>query len=285
MVGIAAEGSDTLQDVPGAAFYEPIDDPVAGGRQSQGRYRATAQTAGPWDAALQHAGPPTALLARAVERLETGPPRPLVARLAADIMAPLPVDEVVVRARVVRPGRRVAWCTAELSAAASPDVPLVRAHAWVLRREAAALELPETPVEAAPAPGVPTSRPPGWNPGYLDAVAWRLVEGAFDRPGAATVWTRLLVDLLPGEQPSGVQRVAAVADSGSGISAVATPAAMFFLNTDVTIHLVREPVGADIWMSARTTLDPAGVGLARTRLGDAEGALGSAAQTLFVAPR
>ncbi len=271
--------------MPGAVFYEPVDDPATGGAQSQGRYRATAHTAGPWDPALQHAGPPTALLARAVERLETGPPRPLVARLATDLMAPVPVDDLTVRARVVRPGRRVAWCAAELSAAAAPDVPLVRLHAWVLRREASALDLPATPVEAPPAAGVPTPRPPSWNPGYLDAVGWRVVDGAFDRAGAATVWTRLLVDVVAGEQPSGVQRVAAVADSGSGISAMADPARLLFLNTDVTIHLVREPVGADIWMSARTTLDPAGIGLAHTRLGDAAGALGSAAQTLFVSPR
>ena len=40
------------------AFYEPL-----GG----GRFRSTGHTAGPWDVRSQHAGPPAALLGRALE--------------------------------------------------------------------------------------------------------------------------------------------------------------------------------------------------------------------------
>ncbi len=266
------------------AFYEPVDDPAEGTTSSAGRYRATAHTAGPWDPALQHGGPPTALLARAIERLAAGPRRPLLTRLSAEILAPVPVADLVVRARVVRPGRRVAWCTADLATAAEPDTPLVHLHAWVMRREDD-LAVPRTPTDPAPPPGTPAPRPEGWDPGYLDAVEWRTVAGGFGQPGPATVWTQLRVDLLAGEAPSGVQRVCAVADSGSGISALDAPARLVFVNTDLTIHLVREPDGPAVWMASTTTLDPAGIGLARTTLGDARGELGTAAQTLFVAPR
>ena len=41
------------------AFYEPDGD----------RYRATELTRGPWDPGAQHAGPPSALLGREIERL------------------------------------------------------------------------------------------------------------------------------------------------------------------------------------------------------------------------
>lgn len=268
-----------------SAFYLPLTESAAGAATQVGRYRSTVHTAGPWDRGLQHAGPPTALLVRAVERLGAGPLRPLVARATTEILAPVPVADVAVSARVVRAGRRVAWCTASLAAADEPDVPLLRLAAWVLRRTDDPMTTPHTPVEPAPGPGQPMGRPDGWSPGYLDAVQWRFVAGDFGRPGPSTVWTRLSVDLVAGEPPSPVQRVAAVADSGSGISAVADPRRLLFVNTELSVHLVREPVGEAVWLHAETTLDPHGVGLARTTLGDREGALGAAAQTLFVEPR
>lgn len=268
-----------------SAFYLPLTESAAGAATQAGRFRSTGHTAGPWDGALQHAGPPTALLVRAVERLGAGPRRRLVCRATAEILGPVPVADLAVSARVVRAGGRVAWCTASLASADEPDVPLMRLAAWVLRRTGDPLPIPHTPTEPAPGPGQPMGRPDGWSPGYLDAVQWRFVAGDFGRPGSSTVWTHLSVDLVDGEAPSPVQRVAAVADSGSGISAVADPRRLLFVNTELSLHLVREPVGEQVWMHAETTLDPHGVGLARTTLGDQEGALGVAAQTLFVEPR
>jgi hypothetical protein len=206
-------------------------------------------------------------------------------RFTAEILAPVPVDDVVVTARVERPGRRVAWCSAALAAAGDPDTPLVRLYAWVMRRTDAPLPVPHTPVEPPPAPGTPMARPEGWREGYLDAVTWRFVSGELGRPGPATVWTHLDVGLVDGEVPNGVQRVAAVADSGSGVSSVADPRELLFVNTDLSVHLVREPEGEQVWISAQTTLDPAGTGMARTTLGDRRGSLGAATQALFVQPR
>ena len=60
-----------------AALYEPTDD----------GYVATALTIGPWDAGLQHAGPPAALLLREVERA-SGIEGGQTVRLAYDILAP-----------------------------------------------------------------------------------------------------------------------------------------------------------------------------------------------------
>ena len=79
--------------------------------------------------------------------------------------------------------------------------------------------------------------------------------------------------------------MAIVADAGSGISALADPSEMVFVNTEVTIHLHREPDGEAVWMAAETTLDPHGIGYTHTRLGGTRGAVGAADQTLFVEPR
>lgn len=266
-------------------FYERVEETDAGGLEVHGRFRSTHHTVGPWDRRHQHAGPPTALLVRALERLGAGPESPLPARVTVEILAPVPVSDLLVRARVDRPGRKVAWCTGEISPADEPDRPVVRLQAWLLRRTPEPLDLPATEPTEPPPAGVPVGRPEGWGEGYLDAVAWQVVDGGFTRPGPATVWTALRVDVVGGEEPSGVQRLAAVADSGSGISALGDPRSLLFVNTDLTLHLSREPQGEHIWMSARTTLDPHGIGVARTTLGDRTGAAGTSAQMLFVAPR
>ena len=88
------------------AFYEPLGD---------GRFRSTAHTGGPWDPRVQHAGPPAALLGRALERCA---PRDgfVLARLTFEILGPVPVAEVEVAAAVVRPGRSVELLEGELRA-------------------------------------------------------------------------------------------------------------------------------------------------------------------------
>src|SRR6185503_18842904 len=98
-----ADRRDALQDAPPGAgalavsFYEPLGDE---------RFAATPYTRGPWDPAFQHAGPPAALLGRALERCE---PRDgfVIARTTFEILRPVPVADVAVTARVVRPGRSV----------------------------------------------------------------------------------------------------------------------------------------------------------------------------------
>src|SRR5215470_6150479 len=56
--------SEDLKVMEPKAFYLLIGD---------GRFESTPATAGPWSADSQHGGPPSALLARAFERLEPDP--------------------------------------------------------------------------------------------------------------------------------------------------------------------------------------------------------------------
>ena len=79
------------------------------------RFRATELTRGPWDPGLQHAGPPAALLGRAVER--HGDRSGLqVARITFDIVRPLPIAELQVTTRLLRGGRSVELVEATLRA-------------------------------------------------------------------------------------------------------------------------------------------------------------------------
>jgi Thioesterase-like superfamily len=255
------------------AFFIPGGD---------GRWRPTRHVAGPWDPASQHAGPPAALLARELERCE---PREdmTIGRLTCEILGAVPVDaELEVAARVVRPGRSVELLEAELSAGGRPTM---RASAWRLLRSAASAGAAVGP----PPPALPDTEatiPAGWNPGgYLAAVEWRFARGDWGVPGPAAAWTRLRVGLVDGEEPSPLQRVLAIADSGNGVSAELDFGHWQFINTDLTVHLHRLPAGEWVCLDARTVIDPAGVGLATSTISDAEGVIGRGLQSLYVAPR
>jgi hypothetical protein len=254
------------------AFFLPLADD---------HWRATGHTVGPWDERFQHGGPPSALLGRAVERTE---PRDdcIVARVSVEILGPIPVGELALRSRVARPGRSVELVEAVLSAAGR-DV--ARAAAWrVLRTPSSAV-----PSRHAAAPALPEAALDhvggAWIDGYLSAVEWRFAAGRFDGPGPAAAWTRLRHPLVPDEEPSPLQRVLAVADSGNGISGELDLRQWHFINPELTVHLHREAVGEWICLDAQTTISPGGAGLATSVLSDLHGPVGVGAQSLLVAPR
>jgi hypothetical protein len=243
------------------------------------RYEATEHTSGPWDPRLQHAGPPAALLARALERCE---PRPemLLSRITCEILHAVPVGEVTVSARVARPGRSVELLEASLEANGRE---VVRASAWrVLRTQADAVP---AAYEPPPLPAEDTPLPERFAAPYLRAVEWRMVHGGFVEPGPAAAWTRLRVSVVEGEEPSGLERLMAVADSGNGLSSVLDWTDTWFINPELTVHVEREPRGEWICLDAATSISQGGAGLAQSTLSDADGAVARGAQTLYVAPR
>ena len=253
------------------AFFVPLGDD---------RWRATVHTTGPWDPAFQHGGPPSALLGRAVERCGARDDM-VVGRMTVEILGAIPVGELVLSARVARPGRSVQLVEAVLSAGGR-DV--ARASAWqVLRTTESVAPRDPSPPPLPATEGLEVA-PQGWVDGYLSAVEWRFAAGVFGEPGAATVWTRLRHPLVPDEEPSPLTRVLAVADSGNGVSSE-LDMSWYFINPELTVHLHREAVGEWVCLDARTTISPGGAGLATSVLSDQQGPVGVGAQSLLVAPR
>ncbi len=120
--------------------------------------------------------------------------------------------------------------------------------------------------------------------GYDDLVEIRVVSGKlFDGPTSA--WFRLRHPLVEGETPSPYQTVAVAADSGNGISAVLDFDRYIFINSDLTINLLRPPQGRWVCLDARTHFGDTGSGLAESALYDEQGLVGRATQSLVMRPR
>jgi len=254
------------------SFYVPLGD---------GSWRATPHTAGPWDSRSQHGGPPSALLGRAMERCQ---PRAdmMVARFTCEILRAIPVGDINVQARLARPGRNVEL----LEATASADgVEVARAVAWRVHRTGSPAVPSRLPSPPALPDGSPTRPPTGWSDGYLSAIEWREARGSFSAPGPATLWTRMRYPLVPDEEPTPLERVLTVADSGSGVSWELDMNRWLFINPELTVHWHREAAGEWICLDAQTAVSPGGAGLATSAVSDQEGPVGIAAQSLLITPR
>lgn len=207
--------------------------------------------------------------------------------MTVEILGPVPVGELSLRSRVVRPGRSVELLEAELL---DGSRAVLRAAGWRVRSDS--LQLPGTASSSRTAeatvpelPGTESPMPPGWSGGYLQAMEWRVTSGGWSELGPATVWGRMRHPLVPGEEPSGWQRVMIVADSGNGVSNVLPIGEWLFINPELTVHFAAVPEGEWVCLDARTRIDPAGFGLSVSRLFDRSGLVAHGAQSLYVARR
>jgi hypothetical protein len=245
--------------------------------------RPTPYARGPWSPNAMHGGAPAALLAGLVERHDPGPAA-FVARLTIDLLRPVPLAPLDVVVRTTRPGRKVQWIEAALLA---DGVEVVRANALRLRTD----DLLDLPLPPAPGPQLP---PPEVSPafeiqfraaadiGFWASMELRQAAGSWDEPGNGSVWFRLRIPIIAGETPSPLQRVAAAADFGNGVSAALPRGEYLFINPDLSIHLHRPALGEWVALDAATRAEPVGVGLAQSTLHDQRGPIGTALQALLV---
>jgi hypothetical protein len=203
--------------------------------------------------------------------------------MTVEILGPVPVAELSVTAGIERPGRSVELLGAELSAGGRP---VARARAWRhVRSDTSAVAVDVNEPLPPPEAGEPMHRPESWGTGYLDAMEWSALKGHLGKPGPATVWARQRVDLVSGERPTGLQRLFVVADSGNGVSSRMDPLEWLFINSELTVHLYREPVGEWIALDAATAIGPDGSGAAFSVLHDERGPVGRGAQALLIRPQ
>jgi hypothetical protein len=242
---------------------------------------------GPWDVNAQHGGGAAAILGRAIERFE--PEGGLaVARITVELLRPVPMTPLTIATRMRRPGKRVQLVEASLRA---DGVEVVQATALRVQPVVTEVESPlDPPDRPPPDPAslgaldrlIAQERPKN----FSDAFELRLAAGTpFGTPGPATMWFRLRVPVVAGEEPSPLMRVLVVSDFGNGISGVLDYERFVFINPDLTVYLRRPPVGEWVALDAATWLQPGGAAFAEGALYDEQGRVGRAVQALYVAAR
>jgi len=241
---------------------------------------------GPWSPHAQHGGAPSALLAGLLERFAPGP-ADFTARLNLELMRVVPITPLRVERTVIRPGRKIQIVQGSLF---DGDVEVVRATALRLRTVGARFGdiVASDRADPLPPPGEPGPLPlrlvVDGSTGFWDAIEVNTVipPGSDDRH--AVIWFRLRKPVIAGEVPSPLQRVAAVADFGNGISMTGLRR-YTFINPDLTIVLHRLPVGEWVALDARSFPEDAGIGLAESELSDERGRIGRALQTIILDER
>ena len=252
------------------AFYVPDGD----------RYVATEHTRGPWSPKHQHGGPPAALIAHAAE---ASAPEFTIARITVDFLRPVPIDRLGVRVEVLRAGAKVQRLLGTLL---HGETSVAHAVLTLVRPTGVAVPSPRSaavllPPELAQPFRFPFFREPL---GYHTAMESRLALGHFGR-GRVAIWMRQRVALIAGAAPSPLERVLVAADSGSGVSAAIEHASHTAINFDLTVALHRPLEGEWVGLDSVSTYEPAGLGLADTRLVDVRGTIGRALQGLVIERR
>jgi hypothetical protein len=256
-----------LSELPEAVFHRDGD-----------RFVPTELARGPWDPNAQHGGPSGALLARLLEQHDVAPPAHVV-RMTIELMRPVPMQPIELRARTLRPGKKVQLVEASVLAG---DTEVVRATALRIRH--ADVEFADAPDDRlTPGPGRLRERFENLGPlNFGFAMEMSAARGEVGVPGPAAVWFRLAVPVVAGEETTPLMRVAAAADFGNGISGAASWDEHLFINPDLTIYVHRLPVGKWIGLDAVTWPTHEGVGVADAALYDERGRIGRSVQALLL---
>lgn len=254
-------------------------------------FEPTRFAIGPWDDRLQHGGPVSALLARAMDRLET-PTDGRLARLTFEIMRPVAMAPVSVRARVARPGRRVTLVESEMlqTGPAGEDVVVAMARAWRIATSdtVAARHVPIDALEPIVDAELTDPRkqvPAVLDRGFVGGLEW-VLRNEIGRAGTpTTAWARPRFHLVADEPTTALERFVMVADSANGVGMRVDPTRWTFMNTDLSIHLHAAPRGEWVGLVAESTIGADGVGTGAATLHDEHGPVGRLAQVLLVEAR
>ncbi|WP_212753783.1 thioesterase family protein [Nakamurella aerolata] len=283
---VAAGGAVAAGDAVGAgdassqlAYYRQVSESSADGVLTAS-YQPTAVTEGAWASHEQHMAPASGLLAAVVERC-SGRDDLITSRLSFDILGVIHRRPFDVTARVVRPGRTIELVQAEMT---SQGRTLVRVNAWrLVRSDTADLAGDDFPALPGPDEGGPWTGADYWGGGFINSLELRTLPGW--RPGRGRAWIRSDHPLIEGVAVSPLANLIRMTDSANGMAVRADPRELLFPNTDLTVHVFREPSGEWLGLDVSVTFGPSGIGLTSSVLHDVDGPFGTAAQSLTLRRR
>ncbi len=245
-------------------------------------FHGTGYTRGPWDLNSCHAGPPTGLMVRALERLVSDK---ALTRMSIEISRPIPMGGFRIETELRKQGRAVTLSTARI---VDDERTYAECSAMHLREidlpaKSAPFELPDFEA-SVPGPHPITETLHG-DQAFPSSIEVRYDPSASIGVGGYTViWMRNLVPLLESEEPSGLQRICPLADSGNGNSYNEYLDRVLFVNPDLLLSIHRQPEGE--WFGAKTVSHwgDNGIGCSDAELFDSKGPVGRATQNLLLDP-
>ena len=224
---------------------------------------------GPWSDSMQHGRLFSGLGARAAEQDAAGSGLQVV-RVTTELFRAAPMQPLSLRLRRVRDGRRIRLVSVEIDCAGR-TVGLV--HALLL-------------ATGQPSPGRFWTTP-DWQvppPEELERFEfknghdpWDLRYLPADVGGRRRAWLRDVRPLVGDEVPSPIVRVASVADFASPLSSFTDTDDVEYINTDITLHVVRPPTDSWIGFDVRGRAAAGGLAVGHVDLFDREGPVGFSA--------
>jgi acyl-CoA thioesterase len=238
-----------------------------------------------WGPNVLHGGPVAALVARAAEQALPDPAlQP--ARLTVDLFRAVPRSPLTTSAELIREGRRIVVARVSVL---SDDVEVTRGQILFLRPTESATT---HPIDPPPGPdNLPTRigvrEAPLSNElsgGFHERVETRWPHIANDRHGTL-MWVRIPFPIVEGEETTPFQRLAAASDFGNALANYAADwrdpqdrRKASFINTDISVHLLRQPEGEWLCLEADRATHDAGLGLVEVTHYDQHGHFGRSAQ-------
>jgi Thioesterase-like superfamily len=277
------------------AYYELLDadDPLGE------RFEASEHVISTWAPDMQGAAPVSALLVRALQRCDPRPDTRL-SRVVVDLLGPVPVTGPLwMRAERRRAGTKIELIGAEMLAT-GPDGsprPVAEARAWRFQAHDTTelVFTPDPPLRSraeATARRAGAKRPgkddmqadPDLGHTFIDTLDWQWLNDVLNSV-PAECWVRSTVDLVKGEAATPLERLFCIADIANGMGSRMDVRKWTFLNTDLTVHLHRVPVGDWFGIRAHTSYGPDGVGTSAGTLFDEAGPVAAIQQAQLVRRR
>lgn len=245
-------------------------------RMGPERFQPLPTTSGAWNTQELHIAPVIGLLTHVLEQAQAARGTGLsFGRLSYDILGPIPMEPLDVRAEVIRPGRTVELWEAVVECRGRA---VLRARAWAMAAQdtssVAGTPIAPIPPRTSMTPYDPTQV---WEGGFIQTV--EIVRDSH-AVGHAAYWARLTHPLLVEEPIGPLAAAATIFDIANGMTVRMPPEKVAFPNLDLTVHLWDTLPTDWLGFETRVSFGPQGLGMTHSVLFGPSGAVGMLAQSL-----
>jgi hypothetical protein len=244
------------------------------------RYHPTTHAGGAWRDDELHLAPVAGLLIHHMEqwRVEHTDGSMQFSRFTFEVLGQIAKESIELSTEVIRPGRTIELI--ETTAVIEGRV-VIRARAWLLQRTDTA-QIEGNEFARLPAWDDAHTKPwlKNWNGGFIASIRAR--QSPQSRPGHAQAWVTSEVPLVRGEEVGSLAEFCKLLDTANGLAVREDPTVWMYPNVDLTLHLFRQPSGANVGFDTRVAFGPDGVGVTSSVVYDEDGPVGTLHQSLTI---